>query len=292
MLVNPAAGRGHAAARAAAVEAALRVVAPVRRVETQGKGDERRIAADACADGATLLAVVGGDGSLHHAARGVLESPTAIPLAVFAAGTGNDFVKSLGTPAHHVEQMIAVIQRGRTQQVDVGVMDGVPFLNAAGMGFDVDVLQRMQHPSPLIAPLRGTAAYVATALQALFRYPGFDAALSANGDAVTRHVMTVFANGRCFGGAFRIAPTASLTDGELDLVDCTNVSPWSRPRLFLRVIRGTHGTAAGVLTRRGAHFTVTCHAPPMFEADGELYAAQSAAVQVGVHARRLSFVTV
>lgn len=288
LLVNPAAGGGRALQRADRLEHALArmELQDVTRVATTCAGDERRIAREAAARG-DVLVVVGGDGSVHHAARGILDQKTTIPMAIVAGGTGNDFVKSLDTPAHDVDAMATLIRRALSnptpRRIDVGIIDDVPFLNAAGFGFDVEVLQRMLKPSWRTGTIGGgTLAYVSTALSALLGYRGFDAAID-NGES-SGHLLTVIANGRCFGGAFRIAPTASLDDGALDLVDIGALSPLARLGVFARATRGTHLTHAAVVHRRAESITLRFAQPPAFEADGELYQARAAIVEA--HARR------
>lgn len=286
LLVNPAAGGGRALARAALVERALAPLGDVHVFRTREKGDERTRARDAYSAGAQVLAVVGGDGSIHHAALGLLDESAPIPLAIFAAGTGNDFAKTLGTPAHDIAAMCERVARGTTLAVDVGVIDGVPFLNAAGVGFDVAVLERMQQPATGPRVLRGTAAYVSTALGALFAYEGFsahlDTATHASAPTPAKRLMTVFANGRAFGGAFHIAPTASLTDGQLDVVDIHDVPAFKRIGLFVHATRGTHVHRAGVETSRTSQCTLMSDRPMAFQADGELYRAASTRIDVSV----------
>ncbi|MFN9422880.1 diacylglycerol/lipid kinase family protein [Gemmatimonas sp.] len=289
LIVNPAAGRGAAQARAVSAEQALRALGPLRRYDTRAAGDERRCAHAACDDGATVIAVVGGDGSVHHLVRGLLEAagpgnPTAIPLAIYAAGTGNDLVKSLGTPAHDVQAMTERVARRAARHIDVGYIDDIPFVNAAGLGFDVEVLERMQRRSWL----SGTAAYVVTALRALFGYAGYHASLitpQTRQDGA--HLLTVFANGHTFGGTFRIAPDAQLDDGALDCVNIRALSPLERPGVFLRAVRGTHLDHAAVTHCTGDTFTIIAPAPLSFEADGERYGSRGAEIRVRVAARQL-----
>lgn len=293
LIVNPAAGRGAAQARATAVEQALRTLGPLRRYDTRAAGDERRCARTACEDGATVVAAVGGDGSVHHTVRGLLEaagpaSAHTIPLAIYAAGTGNDLVKSLGTPAHDVRAMTELVARRETRHLDVGYIDDVPFVNAAGLGFDVEVLERMLHRRWL----SGTAAYVVTALRALFGYAGYHASLVT---PQTRqdgpHLLTVFANGHTFGGTFRIAPRARLDDGMLACVNIRAVSPLHRPGVFLRAVRGTHLAHASVTHDTGDTFTIVSPGPLPFEADGERYRSRGAKIHIRVEPRRLTVIT-
>ena len=284
LLVTPVAGRGSAAHRAAVVQAALESLGAVERQDTRGPGDEARIARDAAVRGARVLAVVGGDGSVSHAARGLLERNSATPLAIFSAGTGNDFAKSIGAPVHDVSAMVARVTQGHTQSVDVGFVDDVPFVNAAGFGFDVEVLERMRTPGLL----RGTAAYVSTALGALIGYRGFRARL--HGAAEREQLMLVFANGRYFGGAFHIAPAAALDNGLLDVVSIGNASPFRRLALFAKALKGTHLAEREVEHHRVERCRVSFDAPPAFEADGELHRARGAEVEVTVRRAALRVV--
>lgn len=291
LLVNPAAGRGRAAGVARAAHRAL--TAAGLRVdvhETRARGDEAAIAQDASAVGARALAVVGGDGAISHAVRGLLEGEARggarVPLAIFAAGTGNDFAKSLTVPVHHAERMAAHVAAGTTHHVDVGFVNDVPFVNAAGFGFDVDVLQRMRTPGLL----RGTAAYVSTALGALLGYRGFHAGLTTDATGMRRTLMIVFANGRCFGGAFRIAPNAQLDDGALDCITIRDVAPWARVPLFANAIRGKHLSSPHVVFRRSHTFELQFEAPPLFETDGELQQAPGREVTVRVQPGALTVI--
>ncbi|QJR34199.1 diacylglycerol/lipid kinase family protein [Gemmatimonas groenlandica] len=291
LLVNPAAGRGRAGRVAQAASEALRAADLAVDVhETRERGDEARIAAEASATGARALAVVGGDGAISHAVRGLLDGEAGggarVPMAIFAAGTGNDFAKSLVVPVHHVARMARHIAAGNTHVVDVGFVDDVPFVNAAGFGFDVEVLEHMRTPGVL----RGTAAYVSTALGALFGYRGFRANMANDSAIMSRKLMTVFANGRCFGGAFRIAPDARLDDGALDCVTIRDISPWARVPLFARAMRGTHLTSPHVSFHRDHHFHLRFDTPPMFETDGELQQAATCDVSVSVRAGALTVI--
>ena len=295
LLVNPAAGRGRGDRVGRAVESALRDVGLTVDVQlTREAGDEARIAAAASIAGARALAVVGGDGAISHAVRGLLAGEAhggaKVPLAIFAAGTGNDFAKSLSVPAHDVLRMAAHVAAGATHIVDVGFANDVPFVNAAGFGFDVEVLARMRTPGML----RGTAAYVRTALGALSGYRGFQASRTTDAAAMpherTPQLMIVFANGRYFGGAFHIAPHAKLDDGALDCISIGHVSPWARLPLFVNAIRGTHVSSPHVSCTRDHTFHVQFDAPPLFETDGELQQAPTSNVTVSIRAGALTVV--
>jgi len=294
LLANPAAGSGRALARAAIARESLAAIGVVEFHETRCRGDETRIAREAAARGVRAVVVVGGDGSVSRAARGLVETGSEVPLAVVAAGTGNDFAKSLGAPVHDIAAMTERVARGQIRRVDVGFVDDVPFVNAAGFGFDVHVLERMEQSMPQRGRrrvLRGTAAYVVTALRALVTYGGFRARHALAHDDVdahapvtstTRQLMIVFANGRYFGGAFHIAPAATLSSGVLHVVSISDASTARRLLLFARAIRGAHLSLPEVTNTTATDYRVHFEAPPSFEADGELHRARGAIVDVRV----------
>lgn len=262
--------------------AALATVAPVVVRESAAPGDEARIAASAEARTARALVVLGGDGTVSHAARGLLAARSTTPLAVLCAGTGNDLAKSLGTPSHDPQALARCVAVGVTRPLDVGTIDGVPFVNAAGLGFDEAVLHDVRNPA--LAPwLRGAPRYVALAARQLFRYPGLAGVrVPALARAPDRWLLLVAANGQWFGGAFRIAPQARLDSGVLALVGVGDATPPARAALFARALRGAHLAHPAVRTAEGASFLVTCDVPPAFEADGEWHRAAGPAVRIGV----------
>jgi diacylglycerol kinase family enzyme len=90
------------------------------------------------------------------------------------------------------------------------------------------------------------------------------------GESERRRLLLVFANGRWFGGAFHIAPTASVDDGVLDMVGVADAGPLTRLRLFAAVMGGRHLSLSAVEHRRAASFTLRFPAPPNAQIDGEL----------------------
>jgi diacylglycerol kinase (ATP) len=207
---------------------------------------------------------------------------------VFPAGTGNDFAKSLGIRRPEYLAIARAIAAGAMQHIDVGEIDGVPFVNAAGLGFDVAVVQHMQRPARW---LRGPSRYVVTALRHLVSYPGLSVSVSSLRDGAPQPWLTVvFANGQWFGGAFRIAPAAALHSGRLQCVAIGDVPVLSRARLLVRALRGTHLGQAGTWDAHESRYVVTCDAPPMLQVDGELHQARSLEVIVQTRVAALQVV--
>jgi len=286
LLVNPAAGRGRALRRLDAATRTLSRVGALDVVRTERSGDEARLALEAAADGVRTLVVLGGDGTVSRVAGALATAGADTPLAVLAAGTGNDFAKSLGAPVHDYAAMAERIARGETRRVDVGRLGGRPFVNAAGFGFDVAVLERMTRARWL----RGDALYIAAALGELFRFDGVEARVQVAPDVFderARWLLVVIANGQWFGGSFRIAPSARLDDGQLDLVLVRDANAWRRARLFAAAPFGTHVRAPEVRALTTHACTIATDRPVACELDGELVTTDRSVLEADVLPRAL-----
>ena len=82
--------------------------------------------------------VIGGDGTFSNALPELLQLDK--PLAVLPLGTANDFARSLGLPQDGLAAA-RVALHGRAHQVDVGLVNGRPFLNVASVGVAAKVSQ-------------------------------------------------------------------------------------------------------------------------------------------------------
>jgi YegS/Rv2252/BmrU family lipid kinase len=246
----------------------------VREVRlTQSAGDEERLVHEALQDGCSTLAVLGGDGTWSKVATAVAESGVSCRLALLNGGTGNDFTKSLTAPATNARAMALLAVDGPDRSVDMGRVDGRLFLNVAGFGFDVAVLEAMAASRWL-----GEAGYVRAAVGQLFGYPGVE--IDADATGPRRTLLFAIANGRSFGGSFRIAPNADIGDGLLDAIAIADASPLRRVPLFAAAMRGSHLALAGVMERRARRFRLVFPVPPLFQADGELRRASASTVDV------------
>lgn len=282
VIANPAAGGGRGAE---VLEEVLGATASRKNVVvrvTQGPGDETRLAQRALAHGATAVVAVGGDGTWSKVAAALLQSERRPPLALVAAGTGNDFAKTVGAPAHDIARTLALMDAGDTKRVDAGTVEGRFFLVCCGFGFDTAVLQRMQS----VRGLRGSARYVYAALRELPKYPGFEVSLAGGedphrpSDAPRRLLLLVIANAQHYGGAFRIAPNADLTDGLLDAIALAPRKTIARAGLLLSAMRGAHIRSPAVTEYQQPYFDLKFAAQPVYNLDGDLYQARSRILRV------------
>lgn len=272
LLTNPTAGAGRGAglgarARAALLAAGHEVVdlsgPDARTAESHARAalSDRRI---------DVLLVVGGDGMAHLGTN--LVAGTGIPLALVAAGTGNDNARELGLPLRDADAATALVTAGHTRAVDVGrcvTADGATrwWLGVLGGGFDSVVTERAARMSWPHGSLRYTLA-VARELPTFRAIPY---AVTIDGERVETEAMLVaVANGPAFGGGMRVAPDARYDDGLFDVMILHRVSVAAFVRVFPRVFSGTHLTHPKVQIVRGRHVRLEADGI-VTQADGERF---------------------
>lgn len=220
-------------------------------------------------------------------ADAILRFGPGCALAVVPAGTGNDFSKTLGVAAHTAAQIATLVAEGAHTTIDVGIADGWYFINSCGFGFDASVLQATAG----VRFLKGDALYIYAALAQLFSYRGLPVEINGAGpDANEELLMVTVSNGPFLGGAFRIAPQASVTDGELDVCLVRDANVIERVRLFAAAMRGTHGRLPAVRMLRMTGMTFKFGSAPLIELDGELRHARSAEVRIECVPRALKVI--
>lgn len=196
---------------------------------TESPGHAIRLAQDACNHHADTILAIGGDGTALEVARGMIGRDSA--LGIIPAGTGNDFVKSLGVPLQAVEALEYILSHP-AKGTDVGEINGEVFLNEVGTGFDVAVLD---YAAKAKKSFRGILPYLYGVIMSMFRFHPIMLTYAVDdGESVSLEAMVVSAaNGVKIGGGIPIAPQAKVDDGKLDV---TIVGKIKKTRLIGRLI--------------------------------------------------------
>ena len=94
IILNPLAGHGAALRYEQDIRRELNARNLPHRTEyTKCEGDATELARSAVREGCAAIVCVGGDGTLHEVANGLIDA--YIPIYIVPCGTGNDFAKSL-----------------------------------------------------------------------------------------------------------------------------------------------------------------------------------------------------
>jgi diacylglycerol kinase (ATP) len=213
---------------------------------------------DEAAAGADVVAVGGGDGTLHHAVDAIADSP--ITLAPLPLGTGNDFCRALGLAA--LDTALDAIAGGRRSRIDVLDVNGVRVVTVAGLGVVArSALQvgRLARPgSVLRTPVRllGSLAYLgAGGLRILFE-PRLAASACVTWRA-TAGAPTQTLRGSYYGAFLAVRPTLGAgmrlpvdvapEDGRFEVVLVETAPRLTVARNLPRLRKGCD-ISAGILT--------------------------------------------
>ena len=259
LVFNRLAGRGRLAER-------LRLAADkhdIRPVPSADPAETRRLVAELAADHPRVI-VAGGDGTLHHALRG-LDGSDAI-LGLVPIGTGNDFASALGIPAE-LDAAIARAVGAPGTPVDLGRAGQTRFGGIAGIGIVADVLTYLD---AFTRRFRGNWVYPWAVLRTVLRYRALEVRLeSEEGHYAGPAMIAAAANAPRFGGGMCVAPEASMHDGLLDVVVLTGTSRLALIRLLPRVYRGTHLSDPACTVFRSPEVRITSGTSAVVHADGE-----------------------
>lgn len=234
MIANPTAGKGNGKTVAGKVrEALLLHNISHELLMPQSLENFRAIPRDLSKDFSELW-IVGGDGSLHHTVNHF--SDISMPIALFSAGTGNDFAKELCNDPSF-EQQLKIALNGRVIAVDAGSCNDRIFCSGIGIGFDGAVAEKMQQPSRF----NGRWAYFSAVLQLLMTYRETQLLIEANKTCIAgRFFMFTIGNGTTFGGGFKVTPLANIQDGSMDVCAIKKIHPLLRLLHLPKLEKGRH----------------------------------------------------
>lgn len=232
-------------------------------------------------DPALRVLLIGGDGTIHHAANAL--AGTDVILGIIPGGSGNDIARGLGLPSSLRAAVARALEPASTiDLLQIGDRVGV---SVATAGFSVDVNRRADRLASTLerVGLRGARYSVATVLE----LPGLaQLDLTLVLDGVPREEsanLIAIGNTSAFGGGMHVAPDADPHDG---LADVVVIGPASSARfgaLLPRVFGGSHVNVPEVSVTRVQEVHLTrADGPDPVElwADGEFLTELPATISI------------
>lgn len=138
VIVNRSSGCGHGSSTVAAIEAELRALGQIPHVTCVDSGAIRQAVEHAIKDGARVVAIGGGDGTLSTAASALVD--TEATLGILPMGTLNHFAKDQQIPLDLTGALRTLVM-GRVKPVDVGEVNGRVFINNSSLGIYPDIVR-------------------------------------------------------------------------------------------------------------------------------------------------------
>ena len=279
IIANPAAGVGSVGRRWPQIEQLLQEMGFSYSVYfTERRGHASRLAEDIILKGGRYLLGIGGDGTNHEIANGILGqsfAPSAeICYALLPVGTGNDWARQYGIP-DDPRKRLERLKNLHTVLQDAGIAayfkDGKPekryFVNVAGMAYDGFIGKKLTE-----RPAQNRLHYLLMVAQYLMQYTLTGAKITFDGQSVEDDFYTInIGICRYSGGGMQLVPHAVPDDG---LFALTYAGRMSKMEVMLQTTRFYNGTLlqypkVGSAQARSVKVEQTGAAPTLLEADGE-----------------------
>ena len=224
----------------------------------------KKAARTAAKEGADLLFVWGGDGTVQRCVDALAGRDVA--LAIIPAGTSNLLASALDIPDDDLEAAVHVGLDGDRRTLDTGSVNGKHFAVVAGAGLDALLVRDAD--SELKSKV-GRAAYVYTGAKHL----GFDpvqAEVEVDGVPFFRGSTTsvLVANIEGAVGGLDLFDASEPDDGLLEVGVVTADGPVEWLRTAARAVVGTAEESPFVRTTRGKSVVVRFERPVPYEVDG------------------------
>lgn len=266
LIYNPYAGkirRNPASILQRTIAALGRVGVKPRVVATDTAGHATELARDAVRQGADLVLVLGGDGTMNEAANGLAHS--GVPLGVLPAGTANVLANELrlGSRPERAAQRLAACQ---PRKVAMGLLTTAHgsryFISMAGIGLDARIVSRINLN---LKNRAGKLAYWSAGLAQLpYRLEPVQVRMCERdfecGFALASRVKN-------YGGDMEIARGASLLRNDFEVVLFAELNPWRYVWYMLGVGLRRVQTMRGVLTLPAKFAGISTHSD--LQVDGE-----------------------
>jgi len=252
----------------------------VKPVSTNGPGSAAGIARKAIDDGADLILVAGGDGTINEVVNGMAHSH--VPLGILPAGTANVLANELGIgttmgrAAHALGDCVK-------ERIALGLLTAESiatprhFLLMTGAGLDADIIY---HLSPRLKNALGKIAYWVGGFRKVgSRLTEFTA--RAEGMEFTAS-FALASRVRNYGGDLEIAPTISLLDDEFELVLFEGSNSFTFLWYMLGVVVRKHPSMRGItiLRTRKISFDAPANTKIHLQVDGEYAGLAPATVEI------------
>lgn len=236
------------------------------------------------AEGFSAIIALGGDGVIHEVVNGLMnrEENNRPHLGVIAAGSGNDYARSLGLSTK-IEQACAQLLAAQAKPVDIGHVHDAYFMETLSFGLDaaiaIDTMERRKRTGH-----KGTLLYMESGLNQLmnhldtYRYEAtIDHDASRSGEMITFAIQI----GPYYGGGFKICPDAKLDDGLFDI--CISHPPISALKavgVFLKAKSGKHVTHNQIELFQAKDIDITFPCAPPAQMDGEVISGSTFKVTI------------
>ncbi|MGM8228351.1 lipid kinase [Cellvibrio sp. ARAG 10.3] len=244
---------------------ALLEAAGIQLINTTSNSAEqtRRLIVEHCRT-IDLVILGGGDGTISSAAPTLYQHQ--LPFAILPLGTANDLARSLGMSGDLLEAFQLIVKNHRSR-MNLGVVNGHYFFNAANIGLGVRVTHEL---TPEIKKQWGVFSYLAAVFAALKKNRKFRATIRVDGKPYkVSSIQLAVGNGRYYGGGNVIDEYSTIDDGKLCLYSVPPLTLWELLTLAPLLRNGKQRLTDKIFTASGQHIEINTSRLREIHADGE-----------------------
>ena len=185
----------------------------------------------------------GGDGTFYEVVNGAFGRPGA-SFAVYPCGSGNDFIKSIGGKKEDYLDFKKLVD-GKIKICDAMKVNGHICSNLCNIGIDSIICDRITHFKTLPG-ISGQMAYNLSTFTTIgagaFGHMGFPMTITFDdGESISgRYMLSVFGNGKVYGGGYYPVPDAEIDDGFIDFCSIKEVGVIKASELIGKYKAGKH----------------------------------------------------
>jgi diacylglycerol kinase family enzyme len=270
LIVNPFAS-GVDERRLRHVRRAIERAGRVEVARTERAGHATQLAAELGRD-ADALFVYSGDGGFNEVLNGL---PAELPVGFVPGGGANVLPRALGLsrdPIRAAERLGEALALGRTRRISVGRVNGRRFGFAAGLGFDAELIRRIEAKGRSPTGRRRGSLYALWAAADIVRERRgrIEPQLEIEGRGRAAFALVANTDPYTYVGRLPLhaCPAARFELG-LDFAAPESVRPRSLPPFLAYALTG-RGRPAGLFRGHDLdRMKVLCDAPVPLQADGE-----------------------
>lgn len=244
-------------------------------------GDNSSFAECVKLSGAEGVIAAGGDGTLHAVINWLKRNAIDLPVGVIGSGTSNDFAANLQLDETKV---IDAVAEGRTRPVDLGLVNGAEyFINVASAGVFTSIAHEVDSR---LKNFLGKSAYYLRGLSELKNFKTVPLEIVADGQKFSIDAfLFLVLNSSCVAGFKKIADTAQIDDGKLDLLALKKCSVSNLVTLAKKILAGESIQGDdNILSLQAAQIEISSSAKLTSDLDGEAGSALPLRIETLRHA--------
>lgn len=218
-------------------------------------------------DSFVKIIAAGGDGTINIVVNAMINNGCELPLAVFPAGTANDFAHYFEIPTD-LDSMLDIAVNENYVPADIGCCNGTYFVNVAAIGSVIDVSQKTD---AAMKNALGTLAYYIRALGELHTLHPVEVTVTAPDRKITQNIyFMVVLNGNSAGGFRKLGVQSSINDGLLDVIMFKEMKLTELPVVGLKVLQGRHNEDSNVIYFQTPELRIESAENISTDVDGEI----------------------